>query len=73
MASSYGENVTVGVLSDSYNNLGLAGADASNDDLPGNATNPNAVNVLQDYPTRYLAAEDPMKDVRCLNSTRCSS
>ena len=31
---TYGENVTVGVLSDSYNNLGLANADVSNDDLP---------------------------------------
>ena len=47
-----GENVTVGVLSDSYNNQGLATADVSNDDLPGagNATNPDPVNVLQDYP-----------------------
>ena len=35
---------------DSYNNLGIGRADASNDDLPGNATNPNPVNVLQDYP-----------------------
>ena len=49
---TYGENVTVGVLSDSYNNQGLAGSDVVNDDLPGagNATNPDAVNVLQDYP-----------------------
>ena len=47
-----GENVTVGVLSDSYNNQGLATADVVNDDLPGagNATNPTPVNVIQDYP-----------------------
>src|SRR5205085_8580398 len=47
-----GENVTVGVLSDSYNNQGLANADVANDDLPGagNTINPDPVNVLQDYP-----------------------
>jgi hypothetical protein len=32
---TYGENVTVGVLSDSYNNLGGANADVIRDDLPG--------------------------------------
>jgi hypothetical protein len=42
----------VGVLSDSYNNQGLAPADVVNDDLPGtgNVANPDTVNVLQDYP-----------------------
>ncbi|HEY1871882.1 MAG TPA: hypothetical protein VGG71_12540, partial [Chitinophagaceae bacterium] len=52
----YGENVTVGVLSDSYNNLGLANVDVANDDLPGigNINNPNPVNVLQDYPATSL-------------------
>jgi hypothetical protein len=39
---TYGENVKVGVLSDSYDNLGLASADVSNDDLPGNPLNPTA-------------------------------
>ncbi len=38
-----GAGVTVGVLSDSYNNQGDAAADVASGDLPGN------VNVLQDY------------------------
>jgi hypothetical protein len=47
---TYGENVKVGVLSDSYDNLGLASADVISDDLPGNTTNPTAVDVRLDYP-----------------------
>jgi hypothetical protein len=55
----YGENVTVGVLSDSYNNQGLAPADVGNDDLPGNLINPDVVTVVQDYPyTVFNAASD---------------
>jgi hypothetical protein len=55
----FGENVTVGVLSDSYNNQGLAPADVVNDDLPGNPINPDPVNVLQDYPfTVFSRASD---------------
>ncbi|HEV8504193.1 MAG TPA: S8 family serine peptidase, partial [Chitinophagaceae bacterium] len=47
---TFGENVKVGVLSDSYNNLGLASADVANDDLPGNAVNPTPVDMRLDYP-----------------------
>ncbi len=40
-----GAGITVGVLSDSYNDLGTASADVASGDLPGN------VNVLQDLPS----------------------
>ena len=66
--------MTVGVLSDSYNNLGLANADVSNDDLPGNSTNPNAVNVLQDYPyTVFSGGGSDEGRAIASNRARCSS
>lgn len=49
-----GTGQTVGILSDSYNNLGGAATDVTNGDLPGTG-NPNGfttpVNVLQDLPS----------------------
>ena len=51
-----GDGIKVGVLSDSYNTL--SNNDVSNGDLPGatNTVNPNAVQVLQEYP--YGARSD---------------
>lgn len=50
----YGENVKVGVLSDSYNSLSgnPAQADVLNEDLPGagNSMNPTPVQLLKEYP-----------------------
>lgn len=52
--STYGENVRIGVLSDSYNTKpgNPAQIDISNGDLPGpgNSENSNPVKVLKEYP-----------------------